>query len=205
MEPADFNLRHLRAFCAVADGGSLSAASEVVFLSQPAITQAIAKLEKALGTPMFVRKSRGVFLTEPGALFRNRAERALSRISDGVRLGSRPRPKHRKSRVPAIRSAPHQRPAAGSLGGCGNRKLQLGSQKNRRLATQRSPGFARPRTVIRHGLVRQNRTGDRAHCGCANPWRVRRNSLFPSSNRGWPRSIPGWATIRLASPSARCP
>ncbi len=89
MEPADFNLRHLRAFCAVADCGSVSAASEVVFLSQPAITQAIAKLEKTLGTPMFVRKSRGVFLTEPGALFRTRAERALSRISDGVQRGSR--------------------------------------------------------------------------------------------------------------------
>ena len=89
MEPTDFNLRHLRAFCAGADCGSVSAASKIVFLSQPAITQAIAKLERALGTPMFVRKSCGVFLTESGALFQNRAERALSRITDGVRRGSR--------------------------------------------------------------------------------------------------------------------
>lgn len=90
MQPTDFNLRHLRAFCAIADCGSISAASEVVFLSQPAITQAMAKLEQTLGTRLFERKPRGMFLTEPGGLFRNRAERALSRIRDAVLKGARP-------------------------------------------------------------------------------------------------------------------
>ncbi len=89
LQPTDFNLRHLRAFCAIADRGSISAASEVVFLSQPAITQAMAKLEQALGTPLFERKPRGVFLTEPGRLFRNRAKRALSRIRGAVLKGAR--------------------------------------------------------------------------------------------------------------------
>jgi ABC-type branched-subunit amino acid transport system substrate-binding protein len=37
-----FNLRHLRAFLQVARCGSISGASERVFLSQPAITQALA-------------------------------------------------------------------------------------------------------------------------------------------------------------------
>ena len=89
LQPTDFNLRHLRAFCAIADCGSISAASEIVFLSQPAITQAMAKLERALGTRLFERKPRGVFLTEPGRLFRNRAERALSRIRGAVLKGAK--------------------------------------------------------------------------------------------------------------------
>ncbi len=45
MEIAIPNLRHLRVFLAVAELKSITRASENIFLSQPAITQAIAKLE----------------------------------------------------------------------------------------------------------------------------------------------------------------
>ncbi|MBZ0214965.1 MAG: LysR family transcriptional regulator, partial [Fimbriimonadaceae bacterium] len=47
------NLRHLRAFREVAACRSISQASRRVHLSQPAITQAIAKLEDALGLALF--------------------------------------------------------------------------------------------------------------------------------------------------------
>ncbi len=85
----DLNLRHLRAFCEVANHGSITAASEHVFLSQPAITQALAKLERSLGATLFVRRSDGMFLTEPGRLFENRATRALDRIRAGARRAAR--------------------------------------------------------------------------------------------------------------------
>lgn len=84
-----FNLRHLRAFQHVARRGSVSRASEQVFLSQPAITQALSKLEASLGTRLFVRKSTGMFLTETGHALHVRVERALEMLADGARRGAR--------------------------------------------------------------------------------------------------------------------
>jgi len=78
------NLRHLRAFREVALQGSISQASERIFLSQPAITQAIAKLERQLETPLFERHSNGMRLTEGGTLFAERVERALELIRYGT-------------------------------------------------------------------------------------------------------------------------
>lgn len=90
------NLRHLRAFREVADCRSISLASERVYLSQPAITQAIAKLEDGVDAQLFERRSDGMILTEPGALFFARVERVLNYIRAGVReairAGSRKSP-----------------------------------------------------------------------------------------------------------------
>lgn len=79
------NLRHLRAFAAVARCRSISKASEVVHLSQPAVTQAIANLEERLGMPLFERRSDGMVPTEAGTLFLDRVERALVLIQSGAR------------------------------------------------------------------------------------------------------------------------
>lgn len=78
------NLRHLRAFQAVAQSQSISAASRQVFISQPAITQAIAKMERTLGVALFDRRPDGTFLTGPGRLFHDRVERMLRHLQAGV-------------------------------------------------------------------------------------------------------------------------
>jgi DNA-binding transcriptional LysR family regulator len=83
MESALPNLRHLRAFCEVADHRSITQAAERVFLSQPAITQAIAKLERHLNIRLFDRLSDGMHPTEAGQLFAQRAGRALELIRHG--------------------------------------------------------------------------------------------------------------------------
>ena len=51
------NLRHLRAFQAVARLGSVGQASASINISQPAVTQAIAKLEYQIGAPGFDRRN----------------------------------------------------------------------------------------------------------------------------------------------------
>ncbi|WLD58463.1 LysR family transcriptional regulator [Salinispirillum sp. LH 10-3-1] len=79
------NLRHLRAFQEVALAHSISAAAERVFLSQSALTQAIAKLEAAVGCLLFHRRHNGLFLTEEGKLFAKRVQRCLSLLQQGVR------------------------------------------------------------------------------------------------------------------------
>lgn len=78
------NLRHLRAFRSVAFHQSVSRASEEVFLSQPAITQAIANIEKTLNIELFLRRSDGVFLTDAGKLFLRRTERADYYLRAGI-------------------------------------------------------------------------------------------------------------------------
>ncbi|WP_193187630.1 LysR family transcriptional regulator [Nisaea sediminum] len=89
MEPDRLNLRHLRAFCEAAALGSISRAAEQVHLSQPAVTQAIAKLETLLDAPLFERTADGLNLTGSGKLFLLRAKRALGHIADGARTGGR--------------------------------------------------------------------------------------------------------------------
>jgi LysR family transcriptional regulator, regulator for genes of the gallate degradation pathway len=84
MEGLDLNLRHLRAFCEVAHCKKMSVASHLVHLSQPAITQAIAKLENLLNVILFDRRNDGMFTTESGDLFLSRAERALSYLEQGT-------------------------------------------------------------------------------------------------------------------------
>lgn len=86
ISPFKLNLRHLDAVLAIAKQGSIKAASEAVNLSQPALTQALAKLEKALGQRLFERHASGASPTPSGAIFLPRAARALHRLQDaGVR------------------------------------------------------------------------------------------------------------------------
>ena len=87
------NIRHLRVFMEVAHCRSVSGGAVRVHLSQPAVTQAIGKLESELGTPLFQRRTDGMFLTEIGAQFLLRVERALMHLETGarevVRIGNR--------------------------------------------------------------------------------------------------------------------
>ena len=53
------NLRHLRVFQAVARLGSISGASREARVSQPAVTQGIAKLEALLEVALFERRQSG--------------------------------------------------------------------------------------------------------------------------------------------------
>ncbi|MCB2101681.1 MAG: LysR family transcriptional regulator [Rhodobacterales bacterium] len=79
------NIRHLRAFREVARCGSISQAAERIHLSQPAITQALAKLEDGLGTPLFERRSDGMVLTDAGTQFHARVDRALDLVQAGAK------------------------------------------------------------------------------------------------------------------------
>lgn len=79
MDPFAFNIRHLRAVAAVVETGSISAAARVVNLTQPAITQGIAKLEAQFGLPLFERRPGGM---EPTAA----AIVLAPRVSAAVRL-----------------------------------------------------------------------------------------------------------------------
>ena len=72
------NLRHLRVFAAVIETESITRAAERVLVSQPAVTQAVAKLENILCQPLLLRTSQSVFANPAGKILANRINRAFS-------------------------------------------------------------------------------------------------------------------------------
>lgn len=84
------NLRHLRVFLSVADTASVTRAAETMGVSQPAVTQALARLEALLATPLFSRTPHGLYLNPPGEIFRLRVSRAFD-VLDPALIGVAPR------------------------------------------------------------------------------------------------------------------
>jgi LysR family transcriptional regulator, regulator for genes of the gallate degradation pathway len=79
------NLRHLRVFLEVAECRSISQAAPKVFLSQPAITQALAKLERQLGTELFERQADGMYINREGKVYFSRITRCMDYIEQGLK------------------------------------------------------------------------------------------------------------------------
>jgi DNA-binding transcriptional LysR family regulator len=77
-------LRELRAFVAVIEEGSLSAAARRLHVSQPALSQTVGALERQLGVPLLVRHSTGVRATDAGATLLTEARAVLARHDQAV-------------------------------------------------------------------------------------------------------------------------
>lgn len=78
------NLRHLRLVVAVADTGSLTLAADQLHVSQPAVTQAIGKLERESGGILFDRTRQGLFVTPRGAALIRRLKRAFALLDPAL-------------------------------------------------------------------------------------------------------------------------
>lgn len=86
MARINFDLQELQAFVAVADRSSFSQAAEDLFLSQPALSRRIDKLEETLGVKLFERTTRKVQLTNVGRIFLANVRTALDEL-EGAILG----------------------------------------------------------------------------------------------------------------------
>ena len=78
------NLRHLVLFNEVVRRGSVSAAARAAHLSQPAVTQAVAQVEAALGARLMQRSYAGLALTGAGRAAAQRIERALQMLREAL-------------------------------------------------------------------------------------------------------------------------
>jgi DNA-binding transcriptional LysR family regulator len=76
----------LSAFVEVARRKSVSRAAESLYITQPALSARLQRLEGALGARLFSRTPRGMRLTEAGEAFLPYAVRALETLADGRRL-----------------------------------------------------------------------------------------------------------------------
>lgn len=78
------HINDVETFIAVARHGGLTRASEVLHISQPAVTRRLHVLENELGHPLFERIGRGIALSDAGRAFRPYAETILTAVRDGV-------------------------------------------------------------------------------------------------------------------------
>ncbi|MEU8521331.1 LysR family transcriptional regulator [Streptomyces sp. NPDC048577] len=86
-------LRHLRAFLAIADEGNVTRAAARLHLTQPAVSRTLAALETHLGARLVDRSTHHLALTAEGRAFRDRAASAVAAFDaavDPARLRHRP-------------------------------------------------------------------------------------------------------------------
>lgn len=88
-----FDLGELQAFVVTAEKSSFRLAADALFLSAPALSRRVERLESALGVRLLERTTRSVELTAVGQEFLHEARSALAgldlavqRVSDQVHL-----------------------------------------------------------------------------------------------------------------------
>ncbi|MCV9993334.1 LysR family transcriptional regulator [Paeniglutamicibacter sp. ZC-3] len=74
------DLRQVEYFLAVARTRSFTDAAGELFVSQPAVSHAVRRLESELGVRLLERTSTGVNLSDAGRLFQDRAQRILAEV-----------------------------------------------------------------------------------------------------------------------------
>ena len=77
------NLSSYRIFYTVANTGNISKAAKELYISQPAISKSIQKLEESVGCRLFSRSSRGVVLTDEGKLLYDHVSSAFETLTLG--------------------------------------------------------------------------------------------------------------------------
>ncbi len=83
------NLNLYKFFCVVAREKNLSKASEILYVSQPAVSFSIKELEKELGQKLFVRKSKGVELTTFGKILYDKIKGSINDFDEIEELAKR--------------------------------------------------------------------------------------------------------------------
>lgn len=81
----DVNLEYYKIFYYVTKYQSITQAAEVLSISQPAVSQAVKNLEKALGCKLFVRMAKGVRLTSEGEVLFSFVSKGYESILAGER------------------------------------------------------------------------------------------------------------------------
>lgn len=98
------NILHMKYAATVAKLGSLSKASEALYIAQPNISRSIKELEADLGITIFTRTAKGMFLTPEGEEFIRYAQGILKQIDQVEMLYKNNSPKKQKFSISVPRA-----------------------------------------------------------------------------------------------------
>lgn len=79
----EISLDLYKVFSTVAEAGSISDAARLLYISQPAVSQSVRRLEQELGVKLFERGAKGVVLTREGELLRGYVSSAIGMLEAG--------------------------------------------------------------------------------------------------------------------------
>jgi len=85
MSYIDLDLNLIKTFLTVYECKSILLASKKLFISQPAITKSIKKLESFLGCELFVRTPKGVVPTTEGEMFNHACYNSVKLLDEGIK------------------------------------------------------------------------------------------------------------------------
>lgn len=84
MNYSNMDLNLIKIFLAVYESKSILLASKKLYISQPAVTKSIQKLEEYLGGKLFIRTPKGVVPTKEGEEFNNACYNSLRILNNGI-------------------------------------------------------------------------------------------------------------------------
>lgn len=198
-------LNQLRTFLAVAETGSVRAAAERLFVTQPAVSSALASLSAEVGVPLVTRDGRGLRLTAAGVAFATYTSQALGLLDQAVNAAAgHDHPERGRLRLAAVTTAGerivprrlaefrHRYPEAGVVLEVGNRRRVWDLLANRQvdLAIGGRPPAGQP---LRTLATRPNLLMVIAAPG-APPAPVRQVSLDDLARATWLLREPGSGT-----------
>ncbi|MCD8122883.1 MAG: LysR family transcriptional regulator [Clostridiales bacterium] len=76
------NRNDIERILAIAETGSMAKASQKLFLTQPALSKCLTRVEEELGEPLFIRRPSGLLLTHAGQCFISKAQQILKLYND---------------------------------------------------------------------------------------------------------------------------
>jgi DNA-binding transcriptional LysR family regulator len=85
-------LRHVRAFLAIAEEPSITRAAARLHITQPALSRTLRRLEEEIGAVLVERSTRSLRLTPTGEAFRDRCRAVLAAVDDALAVSGPLRP-----------------------------------------------------------------------------------------------------------------
>lgn len=77
-------LRHLRCFLAIVEEGNITRAAQRLHMSQPALSRALAQLERSVAVRLIDRSTHHLSVTEAGSTFAATARDALEHVDEAI-------------------------------------------------------------------------------------------------------------------------
>lgn len=88
----ELELRHVRAFLAIAEEPTITRAAARLHMTQPALSRTLRRLEEQLGVVLVERSTRSMRLTPTGEAFRDRCRAVLAAVEDALAVAAPLRP-----------------------------------------------------------------------------------------------------------------